>query len=478
MTILERHWLRRTALAMTLAACAIHAQAATTIVIVNSNEAGVGFNDPTPTAPVGGNPGRTLGEQRLIAFQHAADIWGATITSAVPIRIAASFEALPCDADSAVLGAAGATEIFTDFPNAPRANTWYPGALASKLAGTDVATPGQAHIRARFNGRLGLSPDCLPGTPFYLGIDNQHGEQIDLVAVLLHEMAHGLGFQNFTDEATGELFDGRPSIWDYFLVDSRSGKTWVEMSNEERRLSAISGSFLAWNGARVTSAAPQALLPAPNLNVGGPAAGGAAGNYDAGDASFGPPLGADAVSGELMPVVDQADGRGLACDPLDAQNALAVRGNVALVDRGTCAFTVKARHVQDAGARALVVADNAPGPAQPLGGADPAITIPALRISYDAGVALKEVLQRRARNRSGVLASLGVDPQRLSGTDAARRMRMYSPTELAPGSSVSHYATEARPNQLMEPAVNPDLTHAVTPPRDLTYPLLQDIGWE
>jgi hypothetical protein len=46
-----------------------------TIVIVNGNAAGVGFNDPTPVAPVGGNPGTTLGQQRLNAFEYAASLW-------------------------------------------------------------------------------------------------------------------------------------------------------------------------------------------------------------------------------------------------------------------------------------------------------------------------------------------------------------------------------------------------------------------
>ena len=35
-------------------------QGAATIVIQNGNAAGVGFNDPTPAAPVGGNAGTTL----------------------------------------------------------------------------------------------------------------------------------------------------------------------------------------------------------------------------------------------------------------------------------------------------------------------------------------------------------------------------------------------------------------------------------
>ena len=55
-----------------------------TINIININAPGVGFNDPTPVAPVGGNTGTTLGQQRLIAFQHAAEIWGQTLDGPVP----------------------------------------------------------------------------------------------------------------------------------------------------------------------------------------------------------------------------------------------------------------------------------------------------------------------------------------------------------------------------------------------------------
>ena len=43
------------------------------IIIVNGNATGVGYNDPTTAATVGGNTGATLGAQRLAAFQFAAD---------------------------------------------------------------------------------------------------------------------------------------------------------------------------------------------------------------------------------------------------------------------------------------------------------------------------------------------------------------------------------------------------------------------
>src|SRR5512147_2873878 len=94
------------ALVVAFAPVAAHAGGAT-VIVINVNAAGVGFNDPTPAAPVGGNTGTTKGEQRLIAFQHAADLWGATLASNVPIKILATFEPLSCTATAATLGSAG-----------------------------------------------------------------------------------------------------------------------------------------------------------------------------------------------------------------------------------------------------------------------------------------------------------------------------------------------------------------------------------
>ena len=74
-------------LAVSLVAAA-SASGQATIVILNDVDApGAGFNDPTPAAPVGGNTGTTLGQQRLIAFQTAANIWGASLSSGPTITI-------------------------------------------------------------------------------------------------------------------------------------------------------------------------------------------------------------------------------------------------------------------------------------------------------------------------------------------------------------------------------------------------------
>src|SRR4051812_24842618 len=125
------------------------------ITVLNNNAAGLGFNDPTPATPIGGNPGTTLGQQRLNAFNYAASIWGSILDSQVPIVIAATFSPInvpsqPCTANSAILGQARALGFMTDFTNAPLPHVAYPIALANKLAGKDL-NPGTADITATFN---------------------------------------------------------------------------------------------------------------------------------------------------------------------------------------------------------------------------------------------------------------------------------------------------------------------------------------
>ena len=462
-------------------AAAPAAQAAATLVIVNGNAAGVGFNDPTPVAPVGGNPGTTLGQQRLNAFLHAANIWGATLNSTVPINILATFEPLACSATGATLGSAGATNIWREVIGGKPA-TWYSAALSEKLEGADLI-PGTADIRARFNVNLGTAA-CPAAFFWYLGLDNNHGAGLDLVAVLLHEFGHGLGFQTFTSGTTGaQISDGTnatgyPSVWDHFLLDNSNNLHWTDMTNAQRAASAINTRKLVWDGALVTAAAPGVLAPGvPLLKVSGPAAGATAGQYIVGRAAFGAALSSAGVSGDIMPVTVN-NTVGDACVPLSAAEKLAVNGNIALINRGVCGFTIKVKNAQDAGAKAVIIADNVAGSPPPdLGGADPTITIPSVRITLADGNLIRTALTRRSRNKSGVVATLAVDGSQLNGADAFDRVQVYTPNPFIGGSSVSHYDVGAFPNLLMEPNINADLTHSVVTPQDLTYKLLQDIGW-
>jgi len=180
-----------------------------------------------------------------------------------------------------------------------------------------------------------------------------------------------------------------------------------------------------------------------------------------------------------MPVVDQTNGTGLACTTLSALNAAAVNGKIAMVDRGVCSFNIKAQVVQAAGAIGMLVVDNVAGtPPAGLGGTDPTITIPNVRLALSDGLALKAALATRSRNHSGMFGTIGINLNQLQGADPQGRVLMFAPNPFQGGSSVSHYDVSAFPNQLMEPAINGDLTHEVTPPQDLTYKLLKDIGWQ
>jgi len=413
--------------------------------------------------------------QRLNAFQAAASKWGAALTSSTPITVLASWVPLPCTASSAVLGSAGATEVFADFDGAPQAGALYGKAQTRKLIGEDP-DPETPDIVARFNINLGKS-NCLAASPFYLGLDNNHGSAIDLVTVLTHEFGHGLGFQTYTSGSTGAQLAGIPSIWDFYLKDATTNKLWKDMTNQERAASALKSGKLVWTGANANGYVNTVLQSgAPVLTVLSPSS--VAGVMQVGTASFGPALSSPGTTGELMPVVDSGNSTGLACNALSPANAAAVNGKIALVDRGVCAFTVKAKFVQNAGAIGVVVADNAAGSPPPgLGGADPSVTIPAVRVTLDDGIALKAALAKRSRLHSNVFVNLGVNLALRAGADSQGRLQMFAPNPYQSGSSVSHFDTSAFPNLLMEPAINVDLSHEVLPPNELSFPLLRDVGW-
>ena len=66
-------------------------------------------------------------------------------------------------------------------------------------------------------------------------------------------------------------------------------------------------------------------------------------------------------------------------------------GKVALIDRGECAFTDKARAAQDKGAVGVIIVNNAPGPPFQMAtsAVGDTVTIPALMVSQADGAALR-----------------------------------------------------------------------------------------
>jgi cysteine-rich repeat protein len=111
-------------------------------------------------------------------------------------------------------------------------------------------------------------------------------------------------------------------------------------------------------------------------------------------AQFGPVLDITGVSGSLVQALDPADGTGPsttdACTALT--NSGAIAGTIALIDRGSCNFTVKVKNAQNAGAIAAVVANDVGDDTVTMSGSDPSIVISSLFIGQSDGDDIKAEL--------------------------------------------------------------------------------------
>lgn len=438
-----------------------------TIQIVNL-DAGTnqGLDDHTPATPIGGNPGTTRGQQALTVFQFAADLWGSVLQSDVAIINTATFTPLSCDATSGVLGSSGTNYIFAFNAPAPAGalpGVWYHSALADALSGTDAAMendnpPNTPDIRSRFNSKLG-STGCMDTSGWYFGLDGKTPSgKINFLNVVMHEMAHGLGFSGFNDLSTGKQLQDQADIYSTFVKDNSTNKAWTAMSDTERKVSALNDSHVVFTGPRVKAEAPLALAPLINFNVVAPAA--IAGTYDYNAASFGAPATpANFAGGVVRPASPEA------CSTVDAS----VSGKIALIDRGTCSFDIKVKNAQVAGAIGVIIANNQAGAIAPSG-SDTSITIPTIAVSQTTGNTFKA-------NLAGLSVAFAPDAQgKLAGGDASGNVLLYAPTVLSQGSSFSHYDTRLVPDAIMEYAITPGLVGQID--LDLTPALLADEGWK
>jgi hypothetical protein len=456
------------AAALALAFCGT-AQAAD-LRLQNADAPGVGLNDPTPAAPVGGNTATTIGAQRQRVYQYAMALWGNVLGTDAPVLIEASFPALACTATSATLGSAGAIWVASD------SQRYYHGSLTNALVGSDLV-PSLAEIRARFNPNLG-APTCLSGSGWYLGLDGKTPPgKINFLNVVMHEIGHGLGVAGFINKTTGAIpnLDGsgvKPDVYTALAFDNNTGKLFIDptMTDALRAVAMRTVGATVWDGPNVNQQATLLLdggFQETTLTVTAPAA--VARNYGFFGAAFGPAPTAANFNGQWVAALDAADASGpLTSDGCTAiTNAAAVAGNIAMIERGTCGFTVKVKNAQNAGATGVVIVNSAAGVWGSMGGADATITIPSVQIQRADGLALIANAPATGGMVNGAVT--------LAGMDVNGRTRLYSPWVVATGSTFSHFDTVASPNLLMEPFDTPSIQAQVT--LDLTPALLRDIGW-
>lgn len=228
------------------------------VVIVNGDSAGEGFNDTSVVSTVGGNPGTTLGQQRLNVFQQAADILNSTYDIGVVVNVNAQFNPLTCSSSSGVLGSAGPAE----YEFVPESSTYriYPHALYNQMAGSDV-NASAVEINATFNSSIDNNNSCLNSTNWYYGYDAPGAYELSLLSVVLHEILHGMGFLSLlqSDGSSGAYYwDGTQNqdIYDPYtlkLKDAASGNMLSDMSAAARASVMTSVNNLVWSGTQVNA---------------------------------------------------------------------------------------------------------------------------------------------------------------------------------------------------------------------------------
>ena len=115
-----------------------------------------------------------------------------------------------------------------------------------------------------------------------------------------------------------------------------------------------------------------------------------------------------------------------------------VAGKIALVDRGTCGFTVKVKNAQDAGAIAVMVADNVLAVAAGRTGWRRSDDHDSVGPHHAAG----RQHDQGAAGPQTVNVTLGLDMTVLAGTDRVKGLMMVAALNpVAPGSSISHWDT-------------------------------------
>ena len=159
------------------------------------------------------------------SFQAAVDIWANLISSPVPIRISATWRAIESGTSGGtILGQASPADFTRNFPGQLKASTWYPMALAEKLAGQELNSINEPDITAEFNS----------SAPWYLGVAAPGNNQFDFTSVVLHELCHGLGFTaslrvNGNNGSWG-FGTGAPFAYDQF-VENGSTQQLISTAN-------------------------------------------------------------------------------------------------------------------------------------------------------------------------------------------------------------------------------------------------------
>jgi hypothetical protein len=136
-----------------------------------------------PTATINVNYSPDFPAEARAAFSRAVEAWEVRIASPVPIELNARWEALGGN----TLGAAGPLFTLVDTNADGSGDTILGFPLYDALTGQDQA-PGEPDLVARFNSTR---------TDWHFGEGPAPPGTLDFTSIVLHEIAHGLGYVDF-----------------------------------------------------------------------------------------------------------------------------------------------------------------------------------------------------------------------------------------------------------------------------------------
>ena len=172
------------------------------------------------------------------AVQAAIDTWSDNWSSSVPVNVVANF--VP-EGTSGILASASPVSFFHNFAGAPDSTLWYSSAMANALAGKDL-DPANPEISININSTM--------ANVFYLGTDgNCPTNQYDLESIILHEVAHGLGFlsnDSFDSFSQYGSID-QPTPFDAYTQTADGGRL-MDLASPSISLGIALQNTLVWSG--------------------------------------------------------------------------------------------------------------------------------------------------------------------------------------------------------------------------------------
>jgi hypothetical protein len=204
------------------------------------------------------------------AFDYAVNIWSVLLNGDQTVVVAACWDT---SLSGNTLAEGGAGAWISGFASAPVSDTQYPVALANQLEGADL-NGDSVELGISFNGNVA----------WYYGLDGDTpAGQIDFVTVVLHEIAHGLGFMGTMDRDDGIGLDecsgttgegcwgwgtGNPNAYDRFAENGSDQNLVTSFGNPSLALGTqLISNNLFFDGSNANAAnggsPPQLEAPSP-----------------------------------------------------------------------------------------------------------------------------------------------------------------------------------------------------------------------